>query len=116
MGGLAFSSGEDDVDDQQSVADATEKSVKNYSPFKQVQQNEGQSKQTELKKSGSPEHFLAFDPKQRASRTMTAKQPNKYNKGKPTLDAFQDTSSSLLIDLSGNESGLLQDSKRYQQY
>ena len=44
---------------------------------------------------------------------MTSKQPNKFSKVKPTLDTLQDTSSSLLVDLSGDGSSMMQEQKRY---
>jgi hypothetical protein len=43
------------------------------------------------------------------------KQPAK-SKAKPTLDHLGDTSSSLILDVSGNDSGLGEKPSRYQNY
>ena len=47
---------------------------------------------------------------------MTTKQPNKFSKAKPTLDTLQDTSSSMLADLSLEGGRMLEQKPRGDRY
>ena len=96
-----FSSGEDEPEDTQ--ADQNEKSTKkDYSPLK--------TSDRQMTMAGkSPHKLLEYDPKGPINRRMTGKQStNAKFKPKPTLDHLGDTSSSILVDMSGNDSSLLQ--------